>query len=340
MKRRAFTLIELLVVIAIIAILIALLVPAVQKVREAAARTTCVNNLKQIGLAMQNYHSANKKLPSGSHDPNTYGPSAISFLLPYYDQDNVAKGMVLNVASGASDNAPFSAWDQAGKARLTVLICPSDRQTDAKNTECGWTNCFANHGTWVMLNRAGTAFLVPMGPSSAASSRAIRQIHRYSRRYEQHRRVREICRGPVIRPVNRAITKPIASEPTAATPATNSAVTARAFFTAQNSLTAGFAGGWNPPWRWRLSLAGRLHLAVRIQSSMPPNSPCWRPNGDWYQLVSPASSFHTGGANVVFCDGSVHFVSQSISRIPGQRSAVALAAKSSICRESINAQGS
>jgi prepilin-type N-terminal cleavage/methylation domain-containing protein len=145
--KRGFTLIELLVVIAIIAILIGLLVPAVQKVRDAAGRISCGNNLHQLAIAANNYESANQKLPPGQ---DTFGCGSLYYLLPYIEQDNVFKNFDINPGTypiwykDPLDRPPTTATDvvprppalYGSEPTIKSLLCPAAPSPQQYMTVC------------------------------------------------------------------------------------------------------------------------------------------------------------------------------------------------------------
>ncbi len=164
-RSRAFTLIELLVVIAIIAILIGLLLPAVQKVRAAAARMQSSNNVKQISLACHSYHDANFMLPAlaGPLPPGGGLVSVHFYLLPYIEQDNVYQLGVANGGAwantpGASTGGPLS----AGARKIKTYLSPRD----PSNPPDTWVE--SNGGTWAHCNYAANhaIFGVPGGSNT------------------------------------------------------------------------------------------------------------------------------------------------------------------------------
>ncbi|MBA3480988.1 MAG: DUF1559 domain-containing protein [Pirellulales bacterium] len=302
--RRAFTLVELLIVIAIIGVLVALLLPAVQAARSAARRTACVNNLRQLGVSLQNYHAAKQRFPSGrgAPTPRIFSPQA--HLLAFMEQDALRAQIDFSDAP-APFNTPAVTYTavrnhQAATTSVSALLCPADPgQGRVSGVAYGATNyagCAGSGGASGSLTDADGVFFLASAVrfkdvTDGASNTAV-----FSER----------PLGPGDLELNRQadliLELPASADPTIAACASES------------------GGVWNVErgGKWIVGNYGN----TLYNHALPPNAPEWDCMNATQQKGRLASrSWHAGGANVSYGDGSVRFVEDAVDEIPWRAAA-------------------
>ena len=303
-KNSGFTLIELLVVIAIIAILIALLLPAVQQAREAARRTQCKNNLKQLALAAHNYADTHNSFPLQA-GASLYGYSAQAQLLPFHEQANLhrlisfSQPLTIGLAWNPQVN-PANAV--VAGTRIPVLMCPSDAGNPMyiDGFGFGWAggNYLVNGGSGTNLNYCSSANDGLFWRGSNTKFRDITDgTSNTAFMAETLFGNRQVATTTLVNPQRQMKRVSLGSPcgPTAEVMET----------TSSTNYNGNRAGAW-------ISSTGYQTL---VQGYYTPNSK--NPDfGNHGEIVSGPRSLHAGGAQLSLCDGSVRFVSENVTLPP------------------------
>ncbi len=350
-RRRGFTLIELLVVIAIIAVLIGLLLPAVQKVREAAARAKCQNNCKQLGLALLNYESARGKLPPASQMPycydynngislkmrtkfglNPFGPNWAILILPYIEQDNLYRQSDAAGYPGVSPipndkkggvvvNMPFDLnWIAIGNVTLPIFLCPSDPNNQAPYNDPVTGPVNNPVGGWARGNYGVTAGYEDYDHQNGGHAYVTSQAGIPQQNGMVSSPVMACNFGSKITEIldGTSNTIMIGELRAGLSPVDPRGVWALGF-PGCSIVNAGRAT-YNPTPNNLLggvAADGGDELENGIQYCNPTNAAlgmgCTTSGTDMTSAM--ARSMHTGGVNCCFCDGSVHFIPNNVSQL-------------------------
>lgn len=310
-KRRGFTLIELLVVISIIAVLIALLLPAVQQAREAARRTQCRNHLKQLGLAIHNYHDASRVLPprqTGPGAPGLSGSTAATrwsgfvSLLPFLDQAPLYSQIQSTNEIPWGNNA---AW----RTNLSMLVCPSDStgaDPSGSPNQRGYLNYLFSAGDTLSSSGSNPTSTTPVvvGSRGGFGSLKCYRLADISDGTSNTIAMSEGVRPTRQREIGIKTELADATNPSLCQAQLSSG--AREYPTAIPVYLGDTAFGY----RW----ADGAAYFTSFSTILPPNgASCFVTAPDhWATGFFSASSRHTGGVHALMLDGSVRFISDNI----------------------------